>query len=64
MKHTFINSWYEKSSVKKRRFRELYGRKPTREEIKLLRKHAIDLGAHQDQVEAGKFTAPYHRFKS
>jgi hypothetical protein len=62
MKHTFINSWYERSTVKKRRFREIYGRKPTREEIKLLRKGHIDLGG-LDQVETGKFTAPYHRLR-
>lgn len=62
MKHTFINSWYEKSTAKKRRFRELYGRKPTKQEIKQLRKCRIDLGG-VDQVELGKFTAPYHRLR-
>ncbi len=62
MKNTFITTWYEKSSAKKRRFKELYGRKPTREEIKLLRKNRIALGP-QDPMEVQKFAAPYHWFK-
>ena len=39
-----INQWYEKNNFKKKRFRELYGRKPNKAEIKLLRKNLIDLG--------------------
>jgi hypothetical protein len=41
MKH--INTWYEKNGTKKRMFKQKYGRKPTKEEIKLLRKNQIDL---------------------
>jgi len=39
-----VNSWFERNDYKKRRFKELYGRKPTKDEIKLLRKNMIDLG--------------------
>ena len=40
---TYINTWYEKNGTKKRMFKQKYGRKPTKEEIKLLRKNQIDL---------------------
>ena len=38
-----IGTWFEKNNFKKKRFKELYGRKPNKEEIKLLRKNEIDL---------------------
>ena len=37
-------SWFEKSNTKKKLFKKKYGRKPNKEEIKLLRKNLIDLG--------------------
>jgi hypothetical protein len=40
---TQFNTWYEKNGTKKRMFKQKYGRKPTKEEIKLLRKNQIDL---------------------
>jgi len=53
-------NWYERSNAKKRRFRELYGRRPTKEEIKLLRRNEIDLGQIMtDPLELRKFEAPY-----
>ena len=39
-----ISTWYEKSNVKKKLFQQKYGRKPNKQEIKLLRKNLIDLG--------------------
>ena len=44
MAKTFFNMWYEKSSQKKKLFQKKYGRKPNKEEIKMLRKNLIDLG--------------------
>jgi len=38
-----MNTWYEKNNTKKRMFKQKYGRKPTKEEIKMLRKNQIDL---------------------
>ena len=35
--------WFEKHNFKKKRFKELYGRRPNKEERKLLRKDMIDL---------------------
>ena len=35
--------WTEQYSYNKKRFKEVYGRKPTKEEIKMLRKGLIDL---------------------
>ena len=40
-----ISTWYEKSNVKKKLFQQKYGRKPNKQEIKLLRKNLIDLGS-------------------
>ncbi len=36
--------WFEKCNAKKKLFKNKYGRKPTKEEIKMLRKNQIDLG--------------------
>ena len=36
--------WFEKCNTKKKLFKNKYGRKPTKEEIKMLRKNQIDLG--------------------
>jgi hypothetical protein len=50
-----INQWYEKNNFKKKRFRELFGRKPNKEEIKMLRKNQIDLGSSLVGVQPDNF---------
>ena len=42
-----LNMWFEKNNAKKKAFKKKYGRKPTKEEIKLLRKNLIDVGLFQ-----------------
>jgi len=39
----YKHSWTERCNYNKRRFKELYGRKPTKEEVKAIRKGLIDL---------------------
>ena len=39
----YRHTWTENYSHNKKRFKELYGRKPTKPEIKMLRKGLIDL---------------------
>lgn len=46
-----INEWFEKNNFKKKKFKELYGRKPNKEEIKLLKKNLIDLGTNITQPD-------------
>ena len=36
--------WFEKSNLKKKLFKKKYGRKPNKDEIKMLKKNIIDLG--------------------
>ena len=38
-------TWSERNNQKKRAFREKYGRKPTKQEIKMLKRDQIDLGS-------------------
>ena len=45
MVRAIYSNWFEKSKVKKQLFRKLYGRRPSRDEIKLLKKNLIELGA-------------------